>query len=318
MICDLDGVVWLEGEPIGDSVAAVSAWRSMGCRVLFVTNNSTISSAEHAVRLSTMGIEAAGDVVSSSDAVASMVVPGESVMVLGGSGLIESVADAGAVVIDPDIWSVSHSRLSRPVDGFHAVEGPVADDTGAVDAGAVDTVVVGLDRRFDYARLSTAVTALISGARFIAANDDPLLPTPAGPMPGAGSMVAAIMRASGHQPIICGKPHTPIITAILERLGPTFDPTRTVVVGDRLMTDGMLAARLGCRFALIGNDGTVRWRRDAVEEVPVGATHGGDVSVVVDVDVVDDAIDDPTQIEIWFAADTLYEVMVACRMGSSE
>jgi glycerol 3-phosphatase-2 len=317
VICDLDGVVWLEGEPIGESVAAVRAWRSMGCRVLFVTNNSMVSSADHAARLSAMGIEAAGDVVSSSDAVASILAPGESVMVLGGSGLIDTVADTGAVVVDPDIWSASHSMSLQPVDGSHTADGPVTDHTVTVDTvDTVDTVVVGLDRRFDYPRLSAAVTALRSGARFVAANDDPLLPTPAGPMPGAGSMVAAVARASGHSPIICGKPHPPIITAIRKRLGPAFDPTRTVVVGDRLMTDGLLAARLGCRFALIGNDGTVRWRRDTDDDAPVDVAYGGDRSVVVDVDV--DAIDDPTRVEIWCAADTLHEVMVACRLGASE
>jgi 4-nitrophenyl phosphatase len=291
IICDLDGVVWLEGEPIGGSVAAVRAWRSMGCRVLFVTNNSTLPSADHAARLSAVGIEAAGDVVSSSDAVASLIAVGESVMVLGGPGLVGAVEAAGARVINPD-----------------AVEPQVA----------VDTVVVGLDRRFNYPRLAAAVTALEDGARFVASNDDPYLPTPTGPMPGAGSMVAAVATASGRSPLIAGKPHAPIIATIHERLGPMFDPARAVVVGDRLMTDGVLAARLGCRFALVGDDGSLPSRRGTDDDARDGKTHGDDRAKVVDVDVVDEFIHDPTRVSIWFAADTLHDVMVACRERASD
>lgn len=295
VICDLDGVVWLEGEPIGESAAAIAGWREMGHRVLFVTNNSTVSSTEHAARLAAIGIEAHGDVISSSDAAAAMIAAGESVMVLGGPGITDAVTERGAQLADPNAVMVDSSAGDR----LDAVE-------------RVDVVVVGLDRRFDYQRLSAAAAALRSGARFIATNEDPALPTPTGPMPGAGSIVAAVAAASSRTPVVAGKPHQAIVAVIHERLGPQFDPARALVVGDRLGTDGALAARLGCRFALVRDVAAAAARHDDDDEEI--ASQGGDEHAN---DAVDAVADDVCP-AVWLTASTVHEVMVACRVRACD
>ena len=231
VLCDLDGVVWLAGEPIPGSVAAIERLRRAGRRVVFVSNSSAPTIAEHTAALARIGIAADGDVVSSSTAAAELLHAGERVLVCGGAGVFEAVLAAGAV----------------PFEG---------DDVEAV-ADGVDVVIAGLHRTFDYERLRLATRAIRGGARFVATNRDPLFPSPGGPVPGGGSIVAAIATASGVEPETAGKPHSPMVRAVRRLLGDAADPQRLVVVGDQVSTDGLLAAALGCRFAIVrsGNTG---------------------------------------------------------------
>jgi 4-nitrophenyl phosphatase len=110
--------------------------------------------------------------------------------------------------------------------------------------------MVGLHREFDYERLRIAATAVRRGARFIATNSDATFPTPAGPIPGAGAIVAAIATVAGLSPVIAGKPHPPMAAAVGVLLD-GMPPDRLLVVGDRLDTDGAFATTLGCPFALV-------------------------------------------------------------------
>jgi 4-nitrophenyl phosphatase len=235
VLCDLDGVVWLGGVPIPGSVAAIERLRQAGRRIVFVTNSSSPTIAEHTAALAAIGVAAEGDVISSATAAAGLLRPGERVLVAGGPGVTEAVIAAGAT----------------------AIEG---DDAAAVSAG-VDVVVVGLHRTFDYERLRLATKAILGGARFVATNRDALFPTDDGPIPGGGSIVAAIATASGVEPETAGKPHPPMVTAVLRLLvgeGSVGEELRRrlVVVGDQVATDGRFAAALGCRFALVRTGST--------------------------------------------------------------
>lgn len=227
VLCDLDGVVWLAHHPIGGSVEAIAALRTSGRRVIFVTNNSFATRAQHEAALATVGIPAEGDVVSSSMAAAFLVRPGDRVLVSGGPGVVEALTDRGAEVLVND---------GRPTTGLF------------------DAVVVGLHRDFDYDRLDVAAAAVRAGARLIGTNSDSTFPTPHGLRPGGGAILAAIATASGAVPVIGGKPHQPMADVVADMVGSAqqpFEPTATLMIGDRLETDGLFARRLGCRFALV-------------------------------------------------------------------
>ena len=212
-VFDLDGVVWLADEPIPGAADAVAALRGVDDEVLFVTNNSSLPLREVEAKLERHGIEAAGRVVSSALAAASLVQPGEVVLMCGGPGLVEAVSQRGATVVR---------------------EGPA------------DVVMVGFHTDFTWDRMRIASTAIRAGARFIASNDDATYPTPAGLVPGGGAIVAGIATAAGVEPEIAGKPHQAMAELVRARLGP--DGT---VVGDRADTDGLFARRMGYRFALV-------------------------------------------------------------------
>jgi 4-nitrophenyl phosphatase len=227
VLCDLDGVVWLAHRAIAGSVDAVADLRRSGRRVLFVTNNSASTSAQHEQALADVGIPAHGDVVSSAMALTALIAPGTRVLVAAGPGVVEALERAGADVVI---------------------------NTGEPLADAVDAVVVGMHRTFDYDRLSVAADAARRCGRLIGTNTDSTYPTPTGLLPGGGSILAAVAVASGVDPVIAGKPHRPLATLVesmlAERHG-AFDPSRVLMVGDRPETDGRFAALLGCRFALV-------------------------------------------------------------------
>lgn len=215
VICDLDGVIWLGDEVIPGSCEAVADLREAGHRVTFVSNNSFAPVHMVEDKLLRFGIPAVGDVFTSAQAAASLIASGERVLLLGGPGAAECLRGAGAQLVDD---------------------------------GPADVVVVGFHRTFDYEGLRKAATALRAGARFVATNDDATYPTPTGPIPGCGSLVAAVQTGSGMSPIIAGKPYAPMAAVVRQALGEDGD---FIVIGDRADTDGEFAVRLGARFGLV-------------------------------------------------------------------
>jgi HAD superfamily hydrolase (TIGR01450 family) len=217
-VLDLDGVVWLGDVAIPGSANAVAALRDRGDTLVFVTNNSFLPVAELEAKLAKHDIDAGGAVVSSAMAAAALVEAGQRVLVCGGPGVVEAIVERGAVPV---------SNEDEPAE-------------------PVDVVMVGFHRDFDYERMRRAATAVRTGARLIATNDDATYPTPVGPIPGAGSILAGIQRASGADAIVAGKPYVPMADLLRKRLGPSG-----IVVGDRPDTDGRLARALGYQFALV-------------------------------------------------------------------
>jgi 4-nitrophenyl phosphatase len=224
VLCDLDGVVWLAHQPIAGSVEAIANLRSNGMRVVFVTNNSFSTYAEQVSALGSIGVAADGDIVTSAMSAATAIEAGSRVLVCGGSGLIEEIRNAGAEVVV-------------------AYDEPMA-------SGAFDAVVVGFHRQFNFQVLSDALTAVRAGARLIGSNDDPTYPTPTGPIPGGGSILAAIEKASGVSAVVTGKPNQPM-AGLVRDLCIGIDPSSMVMVGDRPDTDGAFAVTLGCQYALV-------------------------------------------------------------------
>ena len=216
-ILDLDGVVWLGDEPIPGSADAIERMRAGGDRVLFVSNNSSARVAEYLAKLARVGVPTeSADLVTSGQAAATLLEPGLTALVCAGPGVEEALQ----------------------VRGVHTVRD-----------GDADAVVVGWHRDFDYEGLTRASTAVIHGARLIGTNDDATYPTPEGPIPGGGAILAAVATAAGVEPIVAGKPHRPMVDLVRARLGADLDGS--TVVGDRPSTDGRLAVALGVRFALV-------------------------------------------------------------------
>ena len=213
-VLDLDGVIWLADDPIPGSAEAVARLRAAGERVVFMTNNSEPTVAAYVAKLERMEIPAsADDVITSAQAAAAMLEPGSTALVCGGPGVTEALE----------------------ARGVHPIR-----------EGDADAVVVGWHQDFDYRRLNAAFTAVRRGARLIGTNEDPTYPTPDGPLPGGGALLAAVAYAAGVEPEVAGKPYQPIVDLLAARV-----PTAEIVVGDRLSTDGALAERLGCRFGLV-------------------------------------------------------------------
>jgi 4-nitrophenyl phosphatase len=218
VVCDLDGVVYLLGKEVPGAGRALTELAEQGHSLLFVTNNSTRTPEAVADKIRNLtGFSATADqVIGSAQAAASLLGSGDQpVLVLGGEGVRTAVRDRG-----------------------------LAQTTDPAEANAV---VVGLDTSISYERIRDAQSAVRRGARFIATNTDATFPTPGGPWPGAGTIVAAVQTAAGVAPEVAGKPHEPIRSLIRARLG----PGPTWVVGDRPDTDIALARAEGWRAVLV-------------------------------------------------------------------
>jgi glycerol-1-phosphatase len=213
-VIDLDGVVWLTEDPIPGTADAVTRLHHLGIRTLFATNNSALTKTRLLERLARCGVHVEQeDVVSSADAVATLIDPGSTAVLLADEGVAEALEARGVTVVP---------------------EGPA------------DVVVVGLTESLTFDRLALATSAVMGGARLYASNDDATRPTPSGLLPGAGSILAAVVKATGETPVVAGKPRRPMADVIRQRADDV-----ALVVGDRLNTDGEMARQLGVPFGLV-------------------------------------------------------------------
>jgi 4-nitrophenyl phosphatase len=216
-ILDLDGVLWLSDDAIPGSADAVARLRARGDRVLFVSNNSSAPVGDYLAKLDRVGVPTeSADLVTSAQAAATLLEPGQTALACAGPGVEEALKARGV---------------------------------RAVRSGPADAVVVGWHRDFDYDGLTRAARAVMDGARLIGTNDDATYPTPQGPIPGGGAILAAVATAAGVEPTVAGKPYDTMTELVRARLGSELNGS--TVVGDRPTTDGRLAVALGVRFALV-------------------------------------------------------------------
>ena len=211
-VFDLDGVVYVDSEGVPGAGDALEALEGAGHQVLFATNNSSRHVDDVVANIARRtGFDASPEAVITSGlaAAALLVDDNETCLVFGSEGLARTLAD-------------------------HGIECTSEHENAT-------TVVVGLDRALSYERLTGAVLAVRSGARFIATNDDATYPMPDGQYPGCGAIVASVERATLKRPIVCGKPNTPMLRLIERRV----QNSDVWVVGDRAETDLALADAAG-------------------------------------------------------------------------
>lgn len=227
VILDLDGVVYLDDQPLAGAVEALDRLRSSGPPVVYATNNASRSAEEVAAMLAGMGVAAtAADVLTSAmvaaEQLAVQLAAGSPVLVVGTEALAAEVRGAGL----------------RPVRDADA--GPVA-------------VVQGYGPQVGWADLAEATVAIRAGARWIVTNPDTTWPSPRGPLPGNGALVAALRTALRREPdLVVGKPQPALFQNAARRIG----ASRPLVVGDRLDTDidGALGAGMDSLLVLTGVD----------------------------------------------------------------
>ena len=245
-IVDLDGVLWLAGQPIGDVAGAVDTLRRRGVHVVFATNNSSPTTAQLLARLEKVGIGARSeDLVTSARVAASLLEPGQRVHLLAGDGVREALEEHGVEI---------------------------------VDSGRRDAAVVGWSHDFDFAALSAISTVARETGRLIATNGDPTHPTPEGLVPGSGALLAAVATAWGVVPEVAGKPHPPMVDYVVTHLLGGAERVPAVMVGDQPGTDGLLAQRLDIPFVLV--DSGVTSPGTVVDSCPVALRAADFVSVV--------------------------------------
>ena len=228
VIFDLDGVIYLIDKPIEGAAEAVGRLRGAGTPVAYATNNASRRAGDVAALLTGMGVPAAPhEVLTSAGAAAALLAerltPGAPVLVVGAEALRAEVRDAGL----------------KPVETFE--DSPAA-------------VVQGYGPDVGWRILAEAALAVRAGATWMATNTDRTLPSPRGPLPGNGSLVAVLRTALDREPdVIVGKPQPALFTTAATQSG----AKRPLVVGDRLDTDieGAVNAGMDSLLVLTGVSG---------------------------------------------------------------
>lgn len=241
---DCDGVLWHGTDLLPDVCAVLDQLRSLGKRVVFVTNNSTKSRRDYRKKLASMGIDAELDEIFGS-AYASAVyikrvlkLPADKkVYVIGEEGIEEELRDEG----------VAYLGGTDPAERSDITE---ADYKAMRPDPSVGAVLCGLDRFVNYKKLSRAYQYLRDpNCSLLMTNTDSTYPTAGTLFPGAGSISIPLKFATGREGKALGKPNPEMLDAIEARM--QFDKARTCFVGDRLNTDIQFAQNSGMGGSLL-------------------------------------------------------------------
>ncbi|MDX2065747.1 MAG: HAD-IIA family hydrolase [Fimbriimonadaceae bacterium] len=221
VLFDLDGTLYRGETAIPHAPETVRELVQLGVRVGYVTNNSTRTRVQFAEKLCALGF------------------PAEPEQTFGTAyGVARYVRSIGVKTV----YVVGEAGLVQTLCEHEVYVGEAGD--------RVDAVIVGLDREFHYRRLEAAMAHIRAGSQYVATNADTTYPLDGGQLiPGAGSIVAAVTAASGVEPHVIGKPNPDLIQLAMQSLG--VEPSRTLVVGDRMDTDIEAGRRAGCPVHLV-------------------------------------------------------------------
>ena len=218
-LLDMDGTVHLSGVAFPGVREAIERMRQQA-KVLFVTNSTLFSRSDQAKKLANMGIPCDEDDIYTS-AIATrdylaMNHPGKSVYVLG-TEILKGELSAGGIKVVED----------NP-----------------------DLVVSSFDNTVTFDKLVKTCDFIRAGVPFLATHPDNNYPILGGYWPDAGAKLALIKASTGKDPfIVCGKPYKPLGDGVMKMVG--CKPHEVAMIGDRLMTDLVLAKNNGFVAVLV-------------------------------------------------------------------
>jgi HAD superfamily hydrolase (TIGR01458 family) len=235
LLLDLDGVLYVEDEPVPGACAAVAELRRRGLVLRFVTNTTSKPRRAILERLQRLGFEVKPEELST-----------------------------------PAALAVRHclERGRRRV--MLLARDDVKEDFRELDevAQGVEAVIVGdLGEDFDYAVLDRAFRHLMDGAELIALQKNRYWMRPAGLALDVGPFVAALEYAARCEAFVVGKPSPDFFATILA--GVPAEPAAAAMVGDDVETDvgGALGAGLAGILVRTG-----KFRADALRAAGVEPT----------------------------------------------
>ncbi|MCX7795316.1 MAG: HAD-IIA family hydrolase [bacterium] len=241
VILDIDGVVIKGRTPILGAIEGIRLLKENNVKVVYLTNNSTRPRKRIAELLVSIGIEVSiSDIFTSSYLTALYLDKeankGDRIFIIGEEGIVLELEEMG-------FQNLFWSNYEPPID----------------------YVIVGMDKHFNFQKLTYAQQAIFSGAKFIATNTDPTFPIENGLIPGGGSIVKAVEVAAKKQPIIIGKPEIVGLRLILSKFN-ILEPKEVLLIGDRIETDLVAGKKLGCKTGIVLSGVTTKNELEGLED----------------------------------------------------
>lgn len=215
-LLDLDGVVYRGKNPVDYASESITKAQQHGMTIEYTTNNSSRYQQTVVDQLRGFGLKVEPWQIITSSVVAARMV-------------------ARAVPKDAKVFMVGAGHLREELEkqGLNVVE-RVEDDPAAVVQGWYPEVT--------WNELANAAFAVERGARYFVTNRDLTIPRELGIAPGCGSMVQAVINATGVEPVAsAGKPEAAMYDEarlLASHDGTTLVPkNHCLAIGDRLDTD---------------------------------------------------------------------------------
>jgi HAD superfamily hydrolase (TIGR01458 family) len=244
VLIDLDGVLYVEDEPIDGAADAVARLRRAGLALRFVTNTTARSRASTLRKLDRLGIEVTDH---------------------------ELMTPAALAVR----YCLSQGYRRAALIMNDEVKEDFADLEEASDHA--DAVIIGdLGSAFGYDVLNHAFRQVMDGAELIALQKNRYWLRADGLSLDVGPFVAAIEYAAGSEAYVVGKPARGFFDQVLATVG--VDAQMAAMVGDDIESDIGGAIRAGLAAILVR---TGKYREDRVREAAIKPTE--EVDSIADV-----------------------------------
>ena len=221
-IFDLDGTIYRGNSIIHNADKTVNLLKSLGKKLIFISNKTTGTVKEYHRFLSSSGLNILEDEIVTSTVVIIKYLSknfiGSKFFTIGERSFKEEIISSG-------------SKYSENAD-------------------EIEILIVTLDRTLNYKKLEIAAKALEKGARFFAANIDDTCPVDGGEVLDAGATISALEKRT-HRKLEkhFGKPSGYMMDEIRLRIG--SDISNALLIGDRIETDIAMGNHLGCDTALV-------------------------------------------------------------------
>jgi HAD superfamily hydrolase (TIGR01458 family) len=234
LLLDLDGVLYVEDEPLPGAREAVAELRDRGLALRFVTNTTSRPRRQILERLQRLGFEVEPEELST-----------------------------------PAALAVAHCVQRDLRRAMLLVRDDVKEDFAELDdVEEAEAVIVGdLGDAFDYAVLNRAFRRVIDGAELIALQKNRYWLRPDGLALDVGPFVAALEYAANREALVVGKPSKDFFATILD--GIPAEAAASAMVGDDVESDvgGALGAGLAGILVRTG-----KYREDALRASRVEPT----------------------------------------------
>ncbi|KAB7790948.1 haloacid dehalogenase [Bifidobacterium leontopitheci] len=215
-LLDLDGVVYRGKNPVEYAADSIRKAEAMGMTVEYTTNNSSRFQQVVADQLKGFGLTVEPHQIITSSVVAARMVArfvpkGSKVLVLGADHLRQEVERQGLVAVE------------------QAEDNPVA-------------VIQGWYPQMTWQQMAEVSYAVERGAKYFVTNRDLTIPRELGIAPGCGSMIRAVINATGVEPIAsAGKPESAMYDEarllVADEGEDLVAKEDCLAIGDRLDTD---------------------------------------------------------------------------------
>ncbi len=223
-LLDIDGTLMTTDTPIDGAQQFTQALAQSGKTMCYLTNNSAFSNKEHKTRLETNGFFTQNHFLISS--------------------------------LDQTILFLEDRKIQKVfVVGTKSARNQIQESGIFVSESDPECIIICNDIELTYDKLERASHLVNRGIPYVVTHSDISRPTSEGPVPDAGTFYELIKLTTRVLPIdIFGKPSVQLARTLIQSFdssGKRVDPSKVIMIGDRLETDIAFGQHNGFKTCLV-------------------------------------------------------------------